>query len=342
MAAIRYAAIRAAFEVLWASQLAHVVRHVSQARGVIFTLHRVLPAAPPTFAPNAILQVTPAFLEFTIGRVRELGYEIVSLDEAVKRLEDPEPGGRFAAFTFDDGYRDNRDHALPVMRVLDCPFTLYVPTALVDGRGEVWWLALEDVIRDNPALTLPGSGGRVATATLAQKHAVYDRLYDRMRTMPEVDRVTFIRALCTSHGIDPEAHCRALIMDWDELATVAADPLCTIGAHTVNHFELSKIPEAEVRSEMLRSADILGRRLGKRPHHLSYPIGSPVAAGPREYAIARELGFRSAVTTRPGALYHRHAHALHALPRVSLNGLYQERRYVDVFAAPALFSIMPG
>ncbi|HEY9013324.1 MAG TPA: polysaccharide deacetylase, partial [Devosia sp.] len=62
----------------------------------------------------------------------------------------------------------------------------------------------------------------------------------------------------------------------------------------------------------------------------------------REFAIAKELGLRSAVTTRPGGLYHRHAQNLHALPRVSLNGLFQSRRYVDVFATGAIFSRLPG
>jgi hypothetical protein len=46
------------------------------------------------------------------------------------------------------------------------------------------------------------------------------------------------------------------------------------------------------------------------------------------------------VTTIPGGLYRRHRDSLHALPRISLNGLFQARRYVDVFATPAVFSRM--
>jgi peptidoglycan/xylan/chitin deacetylase (PgdA/CDA1 family) len=342
MSKLRYAAIRAAFEVLWASQLPALVRRFSSTKGVIFTLHRVLPEPPATFAPNAILQVTPDFLRFAIERVRTLGLEVVTLDEAVTRIQNPERTKPFAVFTFDDGYRDNRDHALPVLRSLGAPFTLYIPTALVDGVGEIWWQALEDVIRTQPSLEM-GSEARVErldTGTLEQKEAVYADLYARMRTMPEPDRVTFIRTLCTRYGIDLDAHCRSLIMSWNELQPVAADPLCTIGAHTVHHYELSKLPEDKARAEIVRSADIIEGKLGKRPAHLSYPIGSPVAAGEREYAIAKALGFRSAVTTRPGGLYHRHAQALHELPRISLNGLYQERRYMDVFGTPAVFSLL--
>src|SRR5690606_14418911 len=113
-------------------------------RGVIFTLHRVLPDTPADFSPNAILQVRPDFLEAAIRRVRALGLDIVDIDEAIRRIESDEPVRRFVVFTFDDAYRDNHRYALPILRRNQCPFTLYVPTALVDGVGEVWWQALED------------------------------------------------------------------------------------------------------------------------------------------------------------------------------------------------------
>lgn len=342
MADLKYRLIGAAFELLWASQLTRLIRHYSRARGVIFTLHRVLPDDPADFSPNAILQVKPEFLEFATLRVRQLGFDIVDMDEAARRLESDEPGKRFAVFTFDDAYRDNLRYALPILRRQQVPFTLYVPTALVDGVGEVWWQALEDIIAGQNALAVTYAGDTEyhATATLEEKHAAYASLYRRMRTIPEADRVKLIRDLAGQYGFDLVRHCRELIMDWSELRTFAADPLCTIGAHTVHHYELSKLGPADARNEIEQSIRILKAQFGKTPLHLSYPIGSGTAAGPREFGLARDLGLRTAVTTRPGALYASSRHALHALPRVSLNGLFQQKRYVDVFATPAVFSLL--
>jgi peptidoglycan/xylan/chitin deacetylase (PgdA/CDA1 family) len=65
--------------------------------------------------------------------------------------------------------------------------------------------------------------------------------------------------------------------------------------------------------------------------HLSYPYGDERSAGEREFQLARELGFRTGVTTRKGLIQRRHASALTGLPRVSLNGDYQHARYVKVF-----------
>lgn len=342
MGALRYAAIAGIFELMWATRLTALLRATSRARGIIFTLHRVLPEAPADFAPNSILQVTPDFLDYAIQRIRRLGFEIVDLDEGLRRIESDFPEKRFAVFTFDDAYRDNLKYALPILRKHQCPFTLYVPTALVDGIGEVWWQALEDIIASQSAIAVMehGENDYIPTATLAEKRAAYDRLYARMRAMPESDRVALIRDLATKYDFDLDAHCRALIMDWPELRIFATEQLCTIGAHTVHHYELAKLPPDQARSEIEMSVKVIEAQFGKRPIHLSYPIGGPSSAGQREYRLAKDLGLRSAVTTIPGGIYRYNRKALLSLPRVSLNGNFQRRRYVDVFATPALFTMM--
>jgi peptidoglycan/xylan/chitin deacetylase (PgdA/CDA1 family) len=301
----------------------------------------VLPDDPADFSPNAILQVKPDYLDFVIRRVRKLGLDIVDLDEAIRRIESNEPAKKFAVFTFDDAYRDNLRFALPVLRRNQCPFTLYVPTALVDGVGEVWWQALEDIVAAQNALAVTDGGETtyLPSATVEEKYAAYDVLYRRMRAMPEPERVALIRDLARQYGFDLERQCRELIMDWGELRAFAAEQLCTIGAHTVHHYELAKLPLAEARVEIDQSVKIIKAQFGKAPIHLSYPIGGVASAGPREFGLARDLGLRSAVTTRPGGLYAHHRNSLHALPRVSLNGKFQAKRYVDVFATPALFSM---
>lgn len=339
---VKYTAIRAMFEVLWLSRLPSLLRALSSSRGVIFTLHRVLPEPPADFSPNAILQVQPAFLDYVIERLRDLGIDIVSLDEALERLAAPQKGRAFVVLTFDDAYRDNLQYALPILRKHEAPFTLYVPTAMVDGVGELWWQAIEDIIARQDAITLPrdGQADYLETLTTAQKDEAFNTLYWQMRKMPEPERITLLDSFTTAYGYDLAAQCRALIMDWQELRQFADDSLCTIGAHTVHHYELAKLPPDQARSEMALSADILLAQFGKRPAHFSYPVGGPMSAGQREFDLARDIGFRSGVTTRPGGLYARHAQTPLALPRVSLNGYFQSRRYVDVFATGAIFSAM--
>ena len=119
-----------------------------------------------------------------------------------------------------------------------------------------------------------------------------------LKTEDELRRV--VRDLSARYQVDIAAFCDELCMNWDELARLAEDPLVTIGAHTVNHVMLAKVPEKSARSEMEMSRSVIEASLGVRPDHLSYPVGDPTSAGPREFRIAAELGFKTAVTTRPG------------------------------------------
>ncbi len=337
---VKYAAIRAAFELLWLSRAPHLFNSLSRSRGVIFTLHRVLPEPPKEFSPNAILQVRPDFLEYVIERVRALGVDVVTLDEATRRLAEPKKGKPFVVLTFDDAYKDNLVHALPILQRQEAPFTLFVPTAFVDGVGQLWWQAIEDIIarQDAVAFTENGETEYVDTRTLAEKTDAFNRLYWRLRKLPEPERLKLLAEFTANYNYDLDQQCRDLIMDWEQLRSVADNPLCTIGAHTVHHYELAKLPAEQARNEMLQSADIIEAQFGIRPAHFSYPLGGPLSCGPREYELARELGFKTAVTTRPGGLYPHHLEQLTALPRVSLNGYFQQRRYVDVFASGGLFT----
>ena len=120
-------------------------------------------------------------------------------------------------------------------------------------------------------------------------------------------------------------------MSWEEIASSPRDPLVTIGAHTVNHPMLAKLPAEAVRSEMDLSRAVIEAALGVRPQHLCLSVWRSAARpGPREFEIAAELGFKTAVTTQPGVLFREHAEHLTALPRISLNGEYQQLRYVRV------------
>ncbi|UYN99988.1 MAG: polysaccharide deacetylase family protein [Devosia sp.] len=337
---LKYTAIRAAFDLLWLTGAPRLSQMLSRSRGVIFTLHRVLPGEPPPFSPNAILQVEPDFLDYCLERLRDLEIDIVSLDEALDRLAEKSKPRPFVVLTFDDAYRDNLQYALPILRRHEAPFTLYVPTAFVDGVGQIWWQAIEDIIASQEAVAFTENGETeyVDTATLAQKREAFDRLYWQMRKIDEPARLKLLSEFAANYGYDLDRQCRDLIMGWPQVRLFAGEPLCTIGAHTVNHYELAKLPLDQARNEIKGSVDVIEAQFGIRPKHFSYPLGGPMSCGPREFDLARDLGFRSAVTTRPGGLYPHHLKTPTALPRVSLNGYFQERRYVDVFASGGLFT----
>jgi peptidoglycan/xylan/chitin deacetylase (PgdA/CDA1 family) len=335
---LRHKLFSAAFTALDLTGAAGWGRGLAQGRGAILTLHHVRPTLRSGFRPNGLLEITPGFLDRALQFIRAEGYEIVPLDEALRRLADPRPGPFFVALTFDDGYRDNLDRAWPVLAKHQAPWTLYVVPGFAERTARLWWRELEEAIRILPEITLDLPDGRFSAATRddAEKGRAFDALYWRLRKGPEAILLAAISQLAARAGVDPVALVERECLPVETLKGLAGAPGVTIGAHTMSHPMLAGLPKEAARREMAESRRWLAETLGLDIRHLSYPVGDPGSAGPREFALARELGFASAVTTRPGHLFSAHAQHLHALPRVSLNGLHQSEA-----ALRALLSGLP-
>jgi peptidoglycan/xylan/chitin deacetylase (PgdA/CDA1 family) len=314
---------------------------LTRGAGVIFMLHEVRPDPKQEFEPNHILRVRPDFLEDVITTIAGAGFDVISLDEVGPRLRSP-TARPFACFTLDDGYRDNSDFAYPIFKRHNVPFTIYVPADFADGKGDFWWLTLERVLRSACHITLAmnGEGKFFPLNSVREKEAAYHEIYWWLRSIPEDLARAAVAELATAEGIDPHAPGAELVMRWDELRDLAQDPLVTVGAHTTTHLALGKLSETQARAEMADSIARIESELGRRCRHFSYPYGCEVSAGPREFRIAKELGLSTAVTTRKGLLYPEHADALTALPRLSLNGDFQDIRYVKALLSGVPFALM--
>jgi len=342
---LKQAIIRTGLEALYFSGSHRWLRPFVGGVGAILTLHHVRPRRRDGFQPNRLLEVTPRFLEAAIKTIRRSGIELVSLDEMHRRLSTGDFARRFACLTFDDGYRDTLRLAYPILRRHGVPFAIYIPTSFPDRLGELWWLALEAVIarKERIGLVIDDEDRRFDCRTVKEKQNLFDALYRWLRgrkTEEELRHV--IRDLAARYGVELRAFCDELCMSWAEIAELAADPLVTIGAHTVNHCMLKKLGDEAARSEMRESAAVLEAALGTRPRHFCYPFGDPASAGPREFAIAGELGFKTAVTARPGVVFAEHREHLMALPRVSLDGEYQQRRFLRVLLSGAGTAVWNG
>jgi peptidoglycan/xylan/chitin deacetylase (PgdA/CDA1 family) len=345
LAGARYKFFRTALETLYFSGAHVVLRPLLGGVGAILMLHNVRPARRDRFQPNRLLEVTPKFFERVIRRLRRSGAHLVSMDEVYRRMTERDFPKRFVSVTFDDGYRDTLEFAYPILKKYEVPFTVYVATSFADRVGELWWLALEAVIAQNDLIGLRSEGRDrwFECSSVEQKRALFDHLYAWLRQLKSEDELRqVVRELATRHRVDIAAFCSNLCMDWQELATLAADPLVTIGAHTVNHPILSKVDDKAVRSELDNSRAVIEAALGVRPQHLAYPVGDRSAAGPREFKIAADLGFKTAVTTRPGVIFRKHAEHLTALPRISLNGDFQRPRYAKVLISGAATGLWNG
>lgn len=345
MKQLRNNVIRAGLDALYYTGAHRMLRPLLAGVGSIFMLHHVRPARDDMFQPNRHLEITPNFLREVLAHVRSLGVDIVSMDEAHRRMHERDFSRRFACFTFDDGYRDNRDHALPVMREYKAPFTVYVASDFAEGTGRLWWVALERVIAKARTIEIirDGAAVRLEAGDTAAKQRAFAQVHDWLRTLrddTEVQRA--VSDLCARHGVDDAAIARELCMSWNELKPFAGDPLVTIGAHTISHCNLARESDINAACEMRISRERIENKLQKSARHFAYPYGDRTAAAAREFSMAREFGFSTAVTTRPGMLFAENAEHPTALPRISLNGNYQSARFLTVLTSGAATAMWNG
>jgi len=286
-------------------------------RGVVLRYHALTDGEPavPYAAPGICLPVEAFRLQMAFVR---RAYSVVPLDALVDALAAGRPlPPRAVAITFDDGYADNHRLGLPVLAGLGLTATVYVTTGPLDGGTPLWTSLLRALVlgAPGPELRVPGVDP-VALGTPAAREAAVRALTRALVPLAANDRAARLAAVASALGVGREV--AGAMLTTPQLRELAAAGW-TIGAHTVSHPNVALATPADAEAEIAGSRDVLSAKIGTPVVHFAYPntggahryFDAPVAA------LLRRLGFRSAVTSRPGAL--RPGADLFTLPRVGVS-----------------------
>lgn len=228
--------------------------------------------------------------------------QVLPLDDAVRRLAAGSLPARAAAITFDDGYADNHDVALPVLRAHGLPATFFVATDYLDG-GRMWNDTVIEAIRrcrdDVLELDLPGVGRqRFELTSAVQRRKAID---DVLRAIKHLD---IDERLAATHAVADRVGARLpsdLMMSSAQVRALAAAGM-QVGAHTASHPILARLSDAQARDEIEQGRAVLEGLTGRRVSLFAYPNGRPNQDyGARDVKLAKDLGFDAAVTTSTGA-----------------------------------------
>jgi len=272
---------------------------------VIVGYHRVIDDVR-ALAGGAI----PAMLISVVMLERQLDwigrrFRVVSLDELAQRLERGEEAGPPpAAITFDDGYRDVYDHALPLLERKGMPAAVFVTTGLTGTREvqlhdrlylvlvrafRTWRSAPHDLARLLRALEIPWPGARVVRAARSPLRA----MRALFTTLPQAELHRVIDGLEAEVGFDDGAVDAHRLLSWDMVRDLHRAGI-VIGSHTRTHALLTNETAATVREETAGSRRELEARLGVPVRHFAYPDGR---FDPRAVSAVAAAGYRLAFTT---------------------------------------------
>jgi peptidoglycan/xylan/chitin deacetylase (PgdA/CDA1 family) len=270
-----------------------------KARLSIFIFHRVLAAPDPVFPGEVHARRFDTLCSWLRG-----WFNILPLDEAVRRLRNGTLPARAACITFDDGYADNHDQALPILRRHGLNATFFIATGFLGG-GRMFNDSVIEILRraQGPSLDLGGLGiegmGRFDLSSAdARRHAI-EAILPAIKYRPLAEREELALAIQARAGVGNLPN--DLMMTTEQVRALHRAGM-RIGAHTRSHPILARLGREEARAEIEGGRDDLQHLLGEPVTLFAYPNGKPGKDYSREsVALVQEIGFEAAAATAWGA-----------------------------------------
>jgi peptidoglycan/xylan/chitin deacetylase (PgdA/CDA1 family) len=203
--------------------------------------------------------------------------------------------GRHALITFDDGYRDNYQLALPVLRRQRVPAAFFITTGFIDEGRVAWWDEIAWMVRRSARKALPPSAWTNGAVELGE--GAIQRLLRIHKRLPSARTAEYLGWLgqATGSGRCPKGEASTAWMTWDMVRELR-DAGMAVGGHTVSHPVLSRMDRAGQEAEIAGCARRLHEELGEPMRWFAYPVGGPNAFDQDTRALLAAAGVELAFT----------------------------------------------
>ena len=227
-------------------------------------------------------------------------FNVLPLGEACKRLSSGALPARAACITFDDGYADNEEVALPILKALGLKATFFVATGFLDG-GIMFNDAVIETVRQAPVGIYDLSEFGLDTYSIddnRSRRATIDALVSKIKYLPVSERTATVKQIAAVMGSTLPTD---LMMRPAQIKRLHDEGM-EIGGHTVNHPILAVLNEQHALAEIADGKHRLEEIIGAAVTLFAYPNGKPGQDyGPRDVQLVKRAGFEAAVSTTPGA-----------------------------------------
>lgn len=276
---------------------------------VVLTYHRVLEKKDPLVPDWPCAKEFAAELAM-LSSVSKLQSLDCALDSVINKGEP----GLHSAITFDDGYRDNLEVAVPVLRNAKATATVFVSSGYSDGQ-----VMFNDVVRESiryskksfvelaPLLDL-----RLPIETIEQKRSAIRVINQKLKYLSPVKRdqiaLDFNRAL----GSPPVS---GLMLNELQLAGLCRSGI-EVGCHTHQHVIATTLSSQQFYENVRTSKKILQSIAQRDVRFFAFPNGKSTKDFSVEHAgVVKDLGFKAMFSTDQQALLAHHTNIV--LPRFS-------------------------
>ncbi len=283
---------------------AHSLRHKDVK---VLAYHRVLPRSEEAnFAYD--LELVSAWEEEFDWQMAYVArhHEVITCVELARFSETGKwPSRPCALITFDDGYLDNHDVAMPILQRHGIPAVIFVSTGYMGSEETFWYDLMTYAVLRSPATQLTRlDGQRVALGADEQaRRAQLPGLLRHLKDISNTDRLATQARWHAELGVKAPSPAEAGLhrpMNWQQVRAMSGAGI-EIGSHTVSHPVLSRVRDPEaLRREIFGSKAAIEACTGKPVYALAYPTGGRQAYSEQAMACVREAGYRFAFTYESG------------------------------------------
>lgn len=261
----------------------------------ILIYHRVSPERRPLMFDTSPLESFERQMAYLSRH-----YRVLSLGQALDAIDEDRLPPGVVCVTFDDGYRDFEDYALPILRRYGIPATVFLATAGIGTGTLLWYDQIVTALRTTTARRLdsPLDGRRVSLASETDKHDAACHLLDGFKRVSDADRIRGVRQVLSALDVK-EAEDRGLMLDWDAVRRMQRQGI-EFGSHSETHPILSRQSAADVWKELTASKAALEAECQRPATLFAYPNGKPEDYSPSIIESVKRAGYRCAVTSEFG------------------------------------------
>lgn len=263
-------------------------------------------------------------------------YEFLSLSQLTRIMES---GTRLrrkcVAITFDDGYADNSDTALPILEEAGIPATFFVSSGILDGGREFWWdqlaraLLSEHKVPQELVVKINGREIPFSMRTRSERQLWYRELTAFLRSMSGEKRNCFIDALSEWADMPRLPRMTHAPLSISQLRMLDSSRIADVGAHGLWHGSLGSMTFQEQQEDIVKGKKRLEEALGHKVEFFSYPFGQKKDFGEDTVQILGSCGFKVACTTASGIIRNGEYDS-YRLPRVCVRAVAASELIADL------------